>query len=173
MNLLQREIFEWIHMLFAGIPGILGKLLRRGLFKTFAKKTGEKLYVGLRVRIQNASNIEFGNNVGINDGVWIAANKHSEGRITIGDNALIGPYTVIHSGNHVYKDPNTPIFYQGFKFSPIHIEDDVWIAANCTILAGVRIGKGAVIAAGCVVNKDVEPYTIVGGVPCRIIGIRK
>ncbi|HEY0651879.1 MAG TPA: acyltransferase [Chryseosolibacter sp.] len=173
MNFFLRELFEWFQAFVSVLPGVIGKYARRALFKLFARKVGCSLYVGLRVRIQNPSNIEFGNNVGINDGVWIAANKNKQARIVIGDNALIGPYTVIHSGNHVFKDPSIPIYYQGFSFEPIVIGEDVWIAANCTVLAGVTIGKGAVVAAGCVVNKNVEPYTVVGGVPARVIGKRK
>ncbi|HLU90186.1 MAG TPA: DapH/DapD/GlmU-related protein, partial [Cyclobacteriaceae bacterium] len=53
--------------------------------------------------------------------------------------------------------------------SPIIIEDDVWITMNCMIMKGVKIGKGAVIAAGAVVTRDVEPYTVVGGVPAKLI----
>ena len=55
----------------------------------------------------------------------------------------------------------------------IVIGDDVWIGANCTILKNVEIGNGAVIAAGAVVNKDVEPFSIVGGVPIKTISYRK
>jgi len=55
---------------------------------------------------------------------------------------------------------------------PITIEDDVWIAANCTIGDGVTIGRGAVVAANSFVNKDVEAYDIVGGVPAKKIGSR-
>ncbi len=54
----------------------------------------------------------------------------------------------------------------------IIIEEDVWLGANCVVLAGVCVGKGAVIAAGAIVTKNVAPYTIVGGVPAREIGIR-
>lgn len=50
------------------------------------------------------------------------------------------------------------------------IEDDVWISANATILSGVKIGRGVIIAAGAVVNRDVEPLTIVGGIPAKVIG---
>ena len=62
----------------------------------------------------------------------------------------------------------TPIFDTESK-GDIIIEDDVWIGANCIILSGVKISRGAIIAAGSVVIKDVAPFTIVGGVPARLI----
>ncbi|MFC5535793.1 acyltransferase [Rhodocytophaga aerolata] len=55
------------------------------------------------------------------------------------------------------------------KPAPVIIEDNVWLATRCTILKGVTIGKGAVVAAGAVVTKDVPPYTLVGGVPAKVI----
>ena len=54
-------------------------------------------------------------------------------------------------------------------FKPIHIEDKVWLGANVTILQGVTIGEGAIVAAGAVVTKDVEPKTVVGGIPAKLI----
>jgi acetyltransferase-like isoleucine patch superfamily enzyme len=58
------------------------------------------------------------------------------------------------------------------KSSPVIIDDYVWVGINATVLQGVRIGEGAVVAAGAVVTKNVEPYTIVGGIPAKQIGVR-
>jgi acetyltransferase-like isoleucine patch superfamily enzyme len=58
------------------------------------------------------------------------------------------------------------------KSDPVIIEDEAWLGANCVITAGVRIGRGAVVAAGAVVTRSVEPFQIVGGVPARPIGAR-
>jgi acetyltransferase-like isoleucine patch superfamily enzyme len=59
------------------------------------------------------------------------------------------------------------------KTAPIIIGDDVWLGSNVTVLKGVRIGDGAVVGANSLVNADVEPYTIVGGVPAKVIGKRE
>ena len=77
------------------------------------------------------------------------------------------------TGNHKFKDPNILINKQGFEFDKIVIEDDVWIAARCTILSGVTIGRGSVIAAGSVITKDIPPFSVVAGVPGKIISKRE
>jgi galactoside O-acetyltransferase len=173
MKRIQYEIFEIIETMLSIFPGTPGKYLRRYLYKIFFKEVGNKFSAGLRVKIQVPGNIQVGNNVSFNYGVWIAANKHKDGGIIFGNNVLVGPYTIIHSGNHRFKDASLPIFKQGFEFKTITIEDDVWIAAHCTILSGVKLGKGSVVAAGSVVTKDVPPYAVVAGVPAKIISHRE
>jgi acetyltransferase-like isoleucine patch superfamily enzyme len=93
-------------------------------------------------------------------------------RINIGDNVLIADAVTIRDTSHVFKDSNALIISQGFETAPVEIEDDVWIGHGATILKGVRIGRGAVVAAGSVVNRNVEPFTVVGGIPAKKIGCR-
>lgn len=95
-----------------------------------------------------------------------------EGGISIGNDVRIAASTVIASANHIFKDRSVPIRKQGMTARGITIGDDVWIGANCTILDGVTIGRGAVIAAGAVVTRDVGEYMIAGGVPAKPIGQR-
>lgn len=103
----------------------------------------------------------IGNNVFINGGTSICA----QNSVMIGNNCLIGNYGLIMDTDfHVIGDPA-----QWPQASPIRIEDDVWLAVRVTVLKGVTIGRGAVVAAGAVVTKDVEPYTLVGGIPARLI----
>ncbi len=92
-----------------------------------------------------------------------------QGGVTIGDRVYTSPMTQLIAVNHVVDDPNRPFIDQGITAQGIVVEDDVWLGANAVITDGVRIGCGAVVAAGAVVTKDVPPHTIVGGVPARIL----
>lgn len=92
-----------------------------------------------------------------------------QGGITIGDRVYTAPAVQMLAVNHVFSDPSRPMVEQGITAEGIVVEDDVWIGASAIITDGVRIGKGAVVAAGAVVTKDVPAYTVVGGVPARVI----
>lgn len=92
-----------------------------------------------------------------------------QGGITIGNRVYTAPLVQMLAVNHVYSDPTRPIIDQGITAEGITVEDDVWIGAGAIITDGVRIGTGAVVAAGAVVTKDVPPYTVVGGVPARVL----
>jgi acetyltransferase-like isoleucine patch superfamily enzyme len=98
---------------------------------------------------------------------------YGHGGLRMGDGVRVAAYCVIIPANHVFDDPDVPIFTQGQTKQGIVIEDDVWIGAHATILDGVKIGRGSVIAAGSVVNKDVPPFAIIGGVPANFIRSRK
>lgn len=95
------------------------------------------------------------------------------GDIKIGNYVSIAPKVTIVASNHAYSDSSKLIKEQGITCLGIEISDDVWIGANAVILDGVSIGRGAVLAAGAVVTKNVEPFTIVGGVPAKIIKRRQ
>jgi acetyltransferase-like isoleucine patch superfamily enzyme len=92
-----------------------------------------------------------------------------QGGVHIGDRVYTSPLVQIIAVNHVFDDPTRPFIEQGITAEGIVIEDDVWIGSGAVITDGVRIGKGAVVAAGAVVTKDVQPHTVVGGVPARVI----
>lgn len=95
------------------------------------------------------------------------------GRVTIGDAVRIAGSAVLVGENHVFADPDTPIMDQGVTSEGIVVGDDVWIGSHVSVLDGVTIGAHSVVAAGAVVTADVEPYSIVGGVPARRIGDRR
>jgi len=100
----------------------------------------------------------------------ILATKNKD--IHIGDFVRIGPHVNLTASNFLYENKNVPILKQGISEKGIRIGNDVWIGAGSTIVDGVTVGDGVVVAAGAVVTKDVPPYSIVAGVPARIIGQR-
>ena len=106
-------------------------------------------------------NIHLGNNVFINSGCRF----QDQGGIYIGDNVLIGHNVVLATLNH----EENPLKRGNLIPSPIRIGNDVWVGSNATILPGVTIGNGAIIAAGAVVTKDVNENSVVAGVPARYI----
>jgi len=112
--------------------------------------------------------ITIGNNVGIAQNCFIQVRGH----VKIGNNVILGPGVSIFSENHNFSDPTKYINEQGEIRKGIIIEDGVWIASGTTILDGVTIGNNSIIAAGSVVNKDVPPFAIVGGIPAKIIKYR-
>ncbi|MDK2829032.1 MAG: hypothetical protein PWP67_1847 [Clostridium butyricum] len=111
----------------------------------------------------------IGNNVGIAANAFISV----RGKVEIGDSCIFGPYVKIFSENHNFNDLDTPIFLQGATQKGVKVGKDCWIGANVTILDGVKIGKKVVVAAGSVINKDIPDYSIVGGVPAKVLKMRK
>lgn len=107
--------------------------------------------------------------VGHNSAIGAYSFIGAQGGVTIGVNVIMGPRVSFHAENHNYTDTSKPIRLQGESRVGIVVEDDCWVGANSTILDGVYIGKGTVVAAGSVVTKDVPPYVIVAGIPARII----
>jgi acetyltransferase-like isoleucine patch superfamily enzyme len=112
--------------------------------------------------------ISIGNHCLINHNNVLQAGKKN-GKISIGNYVHTGVNVMIFAFNHVFEDLEIPSVLQDYQDIDVVIEDDVWVGAGSIILAGVKIGKGAIIAAGSVVNNDVEPYTIVGGVPAKLL----
>lgn len=93
-------------------------------------------------------------------------------KLWIGDHVLIAPGCFITDHSHLHAADRT-IAAQGCESAPVRLEDDVWLGAHAVVLPGVTIGRGAIVAAGAVVNTDVEPMAIVAGVPARHIGARR
>jgi acetyltransferase-like isoleucine patch superfamily enzyme len=92
-----------------------------------------------------------------------------QGGVTIGDRVYTSPMTQLIAVNHVFDDPQRPFVEQGITAQGIVVEDDVWLGSNVVVTDGVRIGKGAVVAASAVVTRDVPAHTVVAGVPARVI----
>jgi acetyltransferase-like isoleucine patch superfamily enzyme len=93
---------------------------------------------------------------------------YTTGGIVIGENVSISAGVWLVTGSHEMNDPQFPVTYK-----PIMIGDNAWIGMRATILGGVTVGEGAVVMAGAMVTQDVLPYTVVGGVPARVIRKRE
>lgn len=139
----------------------------------------QKIICGNRVSIGKFAIIRPSNSYGgeIGEGLRIGNNSNigpysyigCSGYIEIGDNVMISPRVSIYAENHVFDSIDITMKEQGVKKQFVKIEDDCWIAANSIILAGVTIGKGSVVAAGSVVTSDIPPFSVVAGVPAKII----
>ena len=110
--------------------------------------------------------VEFGAHCTVNPYAMIS------GKVRCGDGVRIASHVSIVGFNHGFDDPDMPIHKQKHESLGISIGDDVWIGANAVVLDGVTVGRGAVIAAGAVVSKDVPAMAIVGGVPARVVRYR-
>jgi acetyltransferase-like isoleucine patch superfamily enzyme len=108
----------------------------------------------------------------IGENFYMNANCHMQGEITIGNDVLIGPQTVIWGRDHQMAK-GKPMRLQEHIRKHITIGDDVWIGAHATVIKGVNIGSGAVIGAGSVVTKDVPRYAIAVGNPAKVIRYRE
>jgi len=135
---------------------------------------------GKNVSLHPSTSVYFGlENLSLGNNVSIPRFAHifcTDAPLTIGNNVIFGPAPTIVTGDHRIDVIGKPIFLSYDKLpendSPVIIEDDVWIGAHVTILKGVTIGRGSVVAAGGIVNKSTPPYSISGGVPARVIKFR-
>lgn len=191
MKSIQRELRAWLDALVSALPGAVGRRLRAAWYgRTLAALGpggsfgpgvlvigGPRIRIGARFSCWRSCTLAacengvlvIGNNVSLNANVYVNA---CGGRISIGHDVMVGPNVVLRSSDHVTADRDTLIRLQGHTAEEIVIDDDVWLAANVTVVGGVHIGRGAVVAANAVVTRDVAPFTIVGGVPARPIGVR-
>ncbi len=131
-------------------------------------------YCGNNVRVEPYAFFHSGRSISIGDDSSIGERSRLLGKITIGKSVMMGEEVIIITKNHRFDRIDIPMCQQGFQNEkPVSISDDVWIGARVIILPGVSVGKGAILAAGAVVTKDVPEYAIVGGNPARVIKMRK
>jgi acetyltransferase-like isoleucine patch superfamily enzyme len=118
------------------------------------------------------SNSRQGEGIVTGRNCWIGVNcviASGQGGIFLGDNVLIGPNTILVTGDHDYRQKDRETIEQAYVGRPILIGNNVWIGANAAVLGGVSVGSRAVIAAGAVVTNDVSEGTVVGGIPAQVL----
>lgn len=149
------------------VPYVLSlpsRSIRAFLIKKMIRHMGNDVSVLRNVEFISPKNITIGDNSVINSGVVLDGRG---GELLIGKNVDIGRDTNIWTMQHDVLSTD-----HALEGKSVIIDDNVWIASRATILPGVHIGKGAVVASCAVVSKDVPPYAIVGGVPAKVIGTR-
>lgn len=145
--------------------GKFSKWFRQCCGKLMLERCGDN--VNIYPKAEFASSVELGDNSDIGYKASIG------GKTIIGKNVIMAPECVIYTKNHRTDSVDVAIKYQGVtEEEPVYIDDDCWIATRVIILPGVHIGKGAVIAAGAVVTKDIPPFAVAGGVPAKVIKFR-
>ncbi|MFC1515568.1 acyltransferase [Thermodesulfobacteriota bacterium] len=133
-----------------------------------AKRVGKRCFYLDCIVWLNGEFIELGDDVGFNYGAYV----NGFGGLVIGDKSLIGPMSMIHTANHE-TNPDKPLQEQGWIKQPVTIGKEVWIGMGVMILPGVTIGDGVIVGAGGVVTKDLPPYTVAVGNPCRVVKKRR
>lgn len=136
--------------------------IRRGFYKLLGARIGRS-FLYRRVEILFPKGLYIGNNSNVG---WFTL-LDARGGIVVGNNVSVASYAKLITGSHNINSSNFEAI-----FKPIIIEDYAWICTGATIMQGVRIGKGAVIAAGAVVTKDVKEGEVVAGIPARVIAHR-
>lgn len=170
MNTLIKHLAQ-ITLKLLNIPITLFRYLQSvcNTYSVNQKNRKQLSRIGHNVQLVCNNNIFVGSNTYINGGCLIASKN---AKIVIGDNCLISYNVHMRTDMHNYKHKHILIQKQGHQQKDIVIGDDVWIGYGAQVMAGVKIGNGAVIAAGSIVTKDVPDFAVVAGVPSKIIGYR-
>jgi acetyltransferase-like isoleucine patch superfamily enzyme len=165
VSLLPYTIRMWLFEHLRMVKGKKGILLRYVTLKTLARNCGDNVSIHPNVYLLNPQNISIGNNVSFHPMCYIEA----FGGIDIGNDISIAHGVTIMSTSHLFEEKDISINNQGTINSKTIINDNVWIGAKVTILAGNTINSRTVIAANAVVTKDVVSNVVVGGVPAKVI----
>ncbi|MAJ46679.1 MAG: hypothetical protein CBC35_05140 [Planctomycetes bacterium TMED75] len=158
-------------------PSLFIHLLRTANFKSNyylegmrKMKRGKTAQFAPDMMIANGERIEVGDRTVITHGTTLLAGQNT-GRIIIGEDVIIGPYCTMTCASYGFN-LGVPANTQPMLEDDIRIEHDVWLGAMVMVMPGVTIGAHAIAAANAVVTHDVEPWSIVAGVPARVIGTR-
>ena len=156
---------SWLPHYQLGRTWLIPKKIRAVSCKMLFSYCGKDVDVGRFCKINPS--VRLGNCSGIGD------RSELVGKITIGNDVMIGPQVMIIAKNHRFDNVALPMNRQGERSKGVVVGDNVWIGARAIILDGVTIGNGSIVGAGAVVTKDIPEMTIAGGVPAKIIRTRK
>lgn len=145
---------------FRLFAGPVFRYYRSAVLRLWGAKVGRRCAIAASVRIWAPWNLEVGDYVAIGP----RADVYNVAKITMGSNITVSQDSYLCTASHDISKLKKPL-----KTNPIELCDSTWIGARAIILPGVTIGEGAVVAAGAVVTKDVEHWTVVGGNPARVL----
>jgi len=141
----------------------------------FGIRLGDNVSIGAYsiIRASSASYLGQGLVMGRNSSCDAYSFFGAGGLITIGEDVIMGQHVSFHAETHKFGSPDTAIRLQGITPLPIMIDDDCWVGANVTFLGGAKIGRSSIVGAGAVVRGEFPPFSVIAGVPARIIRSRK
>jgi acetyltransferase-like isoleucine patch superfamily enzyme len=166
VTLLRVGVFQSLWGVVKYLPSPIGDALRFCVLKLFMKRIATA-WIRPGVTVWWPERIEIGKS-SLNEDIHL----NGFGGIRIGDRVLIGHRCTFFADEHKFEDPGTLIWHQGRAAAPIRVEDDVYVGCNVVVLAGVTIGRGAVVGAAAVVTRDVPPLAVVAGAPARVLRYR-
>ncbi|HMI91543.1 MAG TPA: acyltransferase [Polyangiales bacterium] len=159
--------FLALQALISLIPRLAFGWLRSILYRAVGVRIGPSTYVFGKIEIEGVGNVLGNVRIGESCLLTTPLYLNASGAIEIGDRVTIGHHVMIITDNHDMTDPERRGGER--RSAPVKIEDGAWIGARATILPGVTLGRGCVVAAGALVAHDVPAHTLVGGVPARRI----
>lgn len=166
---MKNKLFFLIQALLRYFPFKLGIAFRNLLYPPFFKHYGKHIRIFDAVMIKYPNEIELHDYVTINQFCYLVG----KGGLYIGNYVMIGAGSKIATSSHDFENINIPMCMQSTTFAPIILQEDIWLGFNAVILGGATIEKGCIIAAGAVVLPNAYPsYSILGGVPAKIISNR-
>jgi len=135
---------------------------------------GENVLIGPYswIRSSTATHVGAGLQIGRNSSCEAFSYFGAGGLVTIGENVIMGQHVSFHAETHNHDRTDLPIRSQGITPQPITIEDDCWVGANVTFLGGAHVAHGSIVGAGAVVNKHYPPFSIIVGVPAKVVKSR-
>lgn len=157
-NRLARALWGIVYVVFFRYSPRPLHAWRSFVLRLFGAKVGKDVHVYPAVKIWAPWNLDLGDECGVGNG----ANLYSQGKIHIGKRAIVSQGVYVCTGTHDYTKQGHPLYTK-----PIYIKDSAWVTAEAFIHPGVTIGEGAVIGARSVVTKDMPPWTICAGHPCK------
>lgn len=164
-NILPYGIRLFLLRLVRNLDGSIGLALRYILIKSLAKKCGDNVSIHTNVIIFSPENLELGSNISIHPFCYIDAT----GTIIIGNDVSIAHASTIMSTEHNYENIDIPIKDQGCQKKLTIVHDNVWIASGVRVLAGTVINMGTIVAAGAVIKGQLQPNSIYGGIPAKLL----